>query len=137
MKRRPPRSTRTDTRFPYTALFRSGQVLEQDEAGPAAGDDADGGVQHEVVDRLRREEHGPAARQPQAVAPADHDPGDVGQRIPADGERADGDRHRVDGGKGDCGPHAAGPAWLRAAGWSTARKSVVEGKSGSVRVDIG
>src|SRR3546814_16945916 len=24
MKRRPPRSTRTDTRFPYTTLFRSG-----------------------------------------------------------------------------------------------------------------
>src|SRR3546814_8236140 len=26
MIRRPPRSTRTDTRFPYTTLFRSGQV---------------------------------------------------------------------------------------------------------------
>src|SRR3546814_8289088 len=25
MRRRPPRSTRTDTRFPYTTLFRSGQ----------------------------------------------------------------------------------------------------------------
>src|SRR3546814_6075036 len=25
MKRRPPRSTRTDTLFPYTTLFRSGQ----------------------------------------------------------------------------------------------------------------
>src|SRR3546814_11075483 len=25
MIRRPPRSTRTDTRFPYTTLFRSGQ----------------------------------------------------------------------------------------------------------------
>src|SRR3546814_5124983 len=27
MIRRPPRSTRTDTLFPYTTLFRSGQVL--------------------------------------------------------------------------------------------------------------
>src|SRR3546814_5477314 len=27
MIRRPPRSTRTDTRFPYTTLFRSGQVF--------------------------------------------------------------------------------------------------------------
>src|SRR3546814_19663588 len=27
MVRRPPRSTRTDTRFPYTTLFRSGQLL--------------------------------------------------------------------------------------------------------------
>src|SRR3546814_7865180 len=26
MRRRPPRSTRTDTRFPYTTLFRSGGV---------------------------------------------------------------------------------------------------------------
>src|SRR3546814_18716432 len=26
MRRRPPRSTRTDTLFPYTTLFRSGQV---------------------------------------------------------------------------------------------------------------
>src|SRR3546814_1136007 len=35
MIRRPPRSTRTDTLFPYTTLFRSG-VLRR--AAPAAGD---------------------------------------------------------------------------------------------------
>src|SRR3546814_6925719 len=29
MKRRPPRSTRTDTLFPYTTLFRSGQTGER------------------------------------------------------------------------------------------------------------
>src|SRR3546814_7333653 len=29
MKRLPPRSTRTDTLFPYTTLFRSGQMFEQ------------------------------------------------------------------------------------------------------------
>src|SRR3546814_14173170 len=29
MKRRPPRSTRNDTLFPYTTLFRSGKVLKQ------------------------------------------------------------------------------------------------------------
>src|SRR3546814_14160278 len=29
MIRRPPRSTRTDTLFPYTTLFRSGRVCEQ------------------------------------------------------------------------------------------------------------
>src|SRR3546814_17427022 len=28
MRRRPPRSTRTDTLFPYTTLFRSAAVLE-------------------------------------------------------------------------------------------------------------
>src|SRR3546814_12310477 len=32
MRRRPPRSTRTDTLFPYTTLFRSdeGPIIEQD-----------------------------------------------------------------------------------------------------------
>src|SRR3546814_10505473 len=38
MKRRPPRSTRTDTRFPYTTLFRSllergSRVMKLTEAG--------------------------------------------------------------------------------------------------------
>src|SRR3546814_5617104 len=32
MRRRPPRSTRTDTRFPYTTLFRSARG--KDSAGP-------------------------------------------------------------------------------------------------------
>src|SRR3546814_7111644 len=32
MIRRPPRSTRTDTRFPYTTLFRSGPVLRRVQA---------------------------------------------------------------------------------------------------------
>src|SRR3546814_5135833 len=39
MRRRPPRSTRTDTRFPYTTLFRSAVALRS--AGPhraAVGD---------------------------------------------------------------------------------------------------
>src|SRR3546814_20939461 len=38
MIRRPPRSTRTDTLFPYTTLFRSGQALaDVDHAGVLAG----------------------------------------------------------------------------------------------------
>src|SRR3546814_8050680 len=36
MIRRPPRSTRTDTLFPYTTLFRSSDLFDQ----PFAGDDA-------------------------------------------------------------------------------------------------
>src|SRR3546814_8854163 len=36
MIRRPPRSTRTDTLFPYTTLFRSvGPARGRDEVGPA------------------------------------------------------------------------------------------------------
>src|SRR3546814_1272913 len=34
MKRRPPRSTRTDTLFPYTTLFRSDVSLASLELGP-------------------------------------------------------------------------------------------------------
>src|SRR3546814_5664536 len=42
MIRRPPRSTRTDTLFPYTTLFRSDRALEHPhprvrQPGPAAG----------------------------------------------------------------------------------------------------
>src|SRR3546814_2803170 len=50
MIRRPPRSTRTDTLFPYTTLFRSGRALRdgpladsqirQPQAGPQPGADA-------------------------------------------------------------------------------------------------
>src|SRR3546814_19105918 len=49
MIRRPPRSTRTDTLFPYTTLFRSQSVL--DRLGPVALGlvDAD-----QVLERLRR-----------------------------------------------------------------------------------
>src|SRR3546814_7349112 len=40
MIRRPPRSTRTDTLFPYTTLFRSGQQVVE-VMGDAAGQLAD------------------------------------------------------------------------------------------------
>src|SRR3546814_2203066 len=36
MIRRPPRSTRTDTLFPYTTLFRSAGAVGADQAGDAA-----------------------------------------------------------------------------------------------------
>src|SRR3546814_1927432 len=38
MLRRPPRSTRTDTLFPYTTLFRSGPAVVQCRADLMAGD---------------------------------------------------------------------------------------------------
>src|SRR3546814_5083014 len=37
MIRRPPRSTRTDTLFPYTTLFRSGDRCRHGVLHPAAG----------------------------------------------------------------------------------------------------
>src|SRR3546814_7018262 len=62
MIRRPPRSTRTDTLFPYTTLFRSAadhqhvdlgdQIAEQVEPGGDLGTAHDGGQR-----TLRSEEH--------------------------------------------------------------------------------
>src|SRR3546814_14402805 len=37
MIRRPPRSTRTDTLFPYTTLFRSVEIADDHPVGPGAG----------------------------------------------------------------------------------------------------
>src|SRR3546814_11793078 len=37
MRRRPPRSTRTDTLFPYTTLFRSGFVFDSHAEGTPGG----------------------------------------------------------------------------------------------------
>src|SRR3546814_18745241 len=37
MIRRPPRSTRTDTLFPYTTLFRSGRPLKPRQPGETLG----------------------------------------------------------------------------------------------------
>src|SRR3546814_19539097 len=73
MIRRPPRSTRTDTLFPYTTLFRSGQTLVEicafccefklrrfcrvvglDAAGKPSALDS---FRPEVIERLRSEEH--------------------------------------------------------------------------------
>src|SRR3546814_7169246 len=73
MKRRPPRSTRTDTLFPYTTLFRSfrgqllvhGQVLGHDRVVLLLGQGADhvlgiideDGIKHRGLSSSRSEEH--------------------------------------------------------------------------------
>src|SRR3546814_8366255 len=41
MIRRPPRSTRTDTLFPYTTLFRSREAKQPDEHEGGAGDEGE------------------------------------------------------------------------------------------------
>src|SRR3546814_3632847 len=68
MIRRPPRSTRTDTLFPYTTLFRSDRIGTEDQLQPGelrAGDEAPGqavGARHVAVDAgfqiRRRDEEG-------------------------------------------------------------------------------
>src|SRR3546814_17935961 len=56
MIRRPPRSTRTDTPFPYTTLFRSLRSLEKiafgmsDRGGISAADDIEEHILQHVVE---------------------------------------------------------------------------------------
>src|SRR3546814_11185762 len=58
MMLRPPRSTRTDTLFPYTTLFRSTDEHPEDDPGDEVAAAAVGHVQHvvaaEAVVRLKR-----------------------------------------------------------------------------------
>src|SRR3546814_12733985 len=85
MIRRPPRSTRTDTLFPYTTLFRSvgRDALEGSPVGRApcrqpvveGGDDADQEDQHQQAEQMRPDDDDPEAAQqrhlprPKPVAP--------------------------------------------------------------------
>src|SRR3546814_3589751 len=57
MIRRPPRSTRTDTLFPYTTLFRSGQIVLAHRV-----DQIGGGLRHARVD-AHIERHGRGERE--------------------------------------------------------------------------
>src|SRR3546814_2935300 len=58
MIRRPPRSTRTDTLFPYTTLFRSPRRHAQDRGpGPYPGDPGDHRQFHRARQCRRSEEH--------------------------------------------------------------------------------
>src|SRR3546814_18543516 len=53
MQRRPTRSTRTDTLFPYTTLFRSGATVLVDNRLVVIARLADAGAQVEVGDEAR------------------------------------------------------------------------------------
>src|SRR3546814_10973655 len=72
MIRRPPRSTRTDTLFPYTTLFRSGAERlargagrrggRQADAGARSADRLDPAIRGALRQRERRHHHPPEAR---------------------------------------------------------------------------
>src|SRR3546814_20784035 len=90
MIRRPPRSTRTDTLFPYTSLFRSGvranggHVPACVSGGPLGADDAvleadvgvdpllGGRVLDVVPDGLAVHDHLAALPRPERVAEGEH-----------------------------------------------------------------
>src|SRR3546814_13609817 len=75
MIRRPPKSTRTDTLFPYTTLFRSpGDVAAGRETGPRRRTrcQADGRVRCEGNPRAPARPHPGAIPLPQLRQPRDH-----------------------------------------------------------------
>src|SRR3546814_11932546 len=95
MIRRPPRSTRTDTLFPYTTLFRS---LVAGEEGDAAGDHLVQALR-QVTIPWRAEIPGPAARRRCLL-----DGGELvgGAPAPEEGRPVGFDRHLVQIGRASC-----------------------------------
>src|SRR3546814_7171231 len=87
MIRRPPRSTRTDTLFPYTTLFRSVGDVEL-QRPPLAAVDHDLARKGEGRDRAEADGAGPEAAavaphlHPGADQPAGRLDGDLGFRLP-------------------------------------------------------
>src|SRR3546814_14493256 len=121
MIRRPPRSTRTDTLFPYTTLFRSGDraaFLCADETRRIRVDVVDRIAPHRIAQRL-------APTLVDLVTEPETPAGTLGL-IPAFIGIVAGDTEQVEA----CPEFLVGEVRLD-------RKSVVEGKSGSVRVVTG
>src|SRR3546814_19309829 len=113
MLRRPPRSTRTDTLFPYTTLFRSGLAVRPRHRDAGCG---------KAMEEARRDMREGAAR---------IGIGDMYRALhPRFRPRDDRDRARFD----RCGNKILPVEFFADEG---DRKSVVEGQSVSVRVGLG
>ena len=82
-------------------------VVENHVAEPSAEDHAQRRPDQEIVDGDvigdSRRTRGQAAHQP----PAQQKPADIGQRVPADDERAEADQHRIDNGERNDKGHGA------------------------------
>src|SRR3546814_14504418 len=120
MIRRPPRSTRTDTLFPYTTLFRS-----------FPGRQGAARHHHRHRGRHRRHRRRPEVRRtrgPQGIRRRRPDAGTEGGRRGGSLSRAHGEQER----RGDAEPREG-----QARGSLEDRKSVGEGKRVSVRVEHG
>src|SRR3546814_17553462 len=128
MIRRPPRSTRTDTLFPYTTLFRSDAVVDEHRIALAARAEAETRSVHLQPDGLRElavavGEHRHLAFSLVGLAPRAHDEGVVDR----------GARARVDA----LGPERVGLVQFARQELGRDRKRVVEGKCVAVVVDLG
>src|SRR3546814_13950671 len=118
MLRRPPRSTRTDTLFPYTTLFRSGR---RPRAVPS-----EDGPRTRPASRLDGRNPLPSPAGGVAASAASPHVRGTDRRPVPDHRARPADRGRVPGRTAIPGCRTEGD-----------RTSVVEGKSVSVRVDLG
>ena len=102
-------------------------VVEQYAADPPTDQDSKGDPEHQIVDlALIDRRFGPlpdlrVAHQRHAIAPADDDARDIGQRVPADRKRPELDQHRIDVRKGQVGVSGAGRGSCEASTASRAR----------------
>src|SRR3546814_17509348 len=126
MIRRPPRSTRTETLFPYTTLFRSPNRRRARGDCRAARAPRDGRSRPPRRARSRRRQARGAAAHPRSAA--------AGGR--AFWPRARRRTSRAGSTRRDFRTRRA-RAEARGNDWGGDRKGVVEGKGGSVRVDLG
>jgi hypothetical protein len=72
------------------------RLVEQDVAEAAAEDDAQCGVEDEIVGMAPRHRGAGLLQQLQQIPPAEDDPGEISEAVPAQRERAEMDQHRVD-----------------------------------------
>src|SRR3977135_318502 len=107
-------------------LDEIGRVVEQNIADAAAQDDAERHPQDEVIivgdgERRLSAPQRLRAHDRARIEPAAQDTHDIGERIPADGERPDADEHRVDVGEGYDVWGAWGCGLWSSSGWQEGR----------------
>ena len=71
-------------------------LVEQHIADPPAENDAKRRPGEEIIHLQRRRDRGRPLRNPPHQSPAEHEAGDIGNRIPVDGEGAELDQNRVE-----------------------------------------
>src|SRR3546814_14739721 len=107
MIRRPPRSTRTDTLFPYTTLFRSMAMATAKTSRPQPKSADIGARNSPKLERMPKDST--ASRQPAAITTSGvRQPGSAGRGEAVDGEAVDGDGRDI--GRGSEGRLEA--SWL-------------------------
>src|SRR5260221_10307714 len=72
------------------------EIIEQHVAETAAEHDPECRPDQKIVDVAPLDQARRAGREPEAITPAGEQPDDIGERVPADGKRADRHPDRID-----------------------------------------